>query len=172
MLRIVRVVAFGVLITSSSLVFAKEMAIQNVENDKFSQAIKINGAMVYVNPFGGTFRSWFLQSFINKKTKEITHRLYLEISYIGEVEFFNAATDETATTLETVNIDTKVGNCFGGCDIKELVSITIPNEVVNAEPANDYQIKVTAKRGDFLIITIEKGQIALQRKAESTQISE
>ena len=71
-----------------------------------------------------------------------------------------------------MNIDTKVGNCFGGCDIKELVSITIPNEVVNAEPANDYQIKVTAKRGDFLIITIEKGQIVLQRKAESTQISE
>ena len=144
---------------------AAALHIRSIEDDQFSKNVVINGAEVYVNPFGGTFRSWFIRSWVDKKTHAVSHQLYVDISYIGQWEFFSFAADDTAKTLDVTKINSKVGDCFGGCSLSETIGISLDDSILRSRVTNGYQIKVSAKSGDSLILPISPEQIRLQMAA-------
>lgn len=139
--------------------------ISRVENDQFSKNITIVGGQQYVNPLGGTFRSWLIRTWIDKKTQKVTHQLYVEISYIGEWKYFQMASDDKATSLHVDRISTHVGNCSGGCSLDEAIGISLSDAELRARLGQGYPIKISAKSGDALIIVVSPEQIRLQLEA-------
>lgn len=139
--------------------------ISSVEDDQFSKAITINGARLYINPFGGTFRSWFIRSWVNKSTGNLSHQLYVVLRYIGSWNFFSWASDDTAKSLNVQKIDSQIGNCMGGCNFEEIVGIDLDDETLRSRVNSGYSIKLSAKSGDAIIINISPEQIRLQIEA-------
>lgn len=54
-----------------------------VQTDQFSPNITIVGPEEYKNPLGGTFRSWKIRTWIDKKTLTVENQLYVDIRYYG-----------------------------------------------------------------------------------------
>jgi hypothetical protein len=139
-----------------------------VESDQFSKDITLTGVGVLINPLGGTVRKWFIRSWINKDTHAVSHQLYVSISYTGDWKFFQWAADDTSKTLEVVKIDSHVDSCSGGflgCDLSETVGITLDDATLRGRATQGYQIKLSAKSGDALILDISPEQITKQLAA-------
>jgi hypothetical protein len=134
---------------------AAPLKIQRVDDDQFSKDVSIVGAELYENPFGGTFRSWALRSWVDKKTGATAHQIYVVIrGQDGFAGYFYAA-DDTAEELEVTRIgliDPKV----------ETVGIGVGDAVLRARAATGYAVKLKAKNGDALIISVSPEQIRLQ----------
>ena len=140
----------------------KDLKIQSVENDKFSREVTINGAKLYENPFGGTFRSWFIRSFYNKETHITSHQLYLNISYFGSWAFYDIADDEDAKSLKLTNIDRNLEGCSGICSFNETVIVELDEAKLRAKVQTGYEIKISAKSGESFVIKISTEQIRAQ----------
>lgn len=136
--------------------------ISGVQDDQFGKNITISGAMLYVNPLGGTSRSWLIRSWVDKSTHEVSHQLYVDISYVGDWKYFQTAADDTARTLNVSRIDSHVGNCSGGCSLSETVGIELDDATLRAKSKQGYAIKLSAHSGDALVLTVSPEQINLQ----------
>jgi len=146
--------------------------IQGIEDDQFSKNIKINGAKLYVNPFGGVFREWLIRSWVDKTTGSVSHQLYVHLSYIGDWKYFIMAADDTAKSLSVVRIASNVGSCSGGCSLDEAVGIDLDDVTLRSRVNQGYPIKLSAKSGDAEIITISPEQIKLQLEAIDKNLSQ
>jgi hypothetical protein len=74
--------------------------VPKIEDSEFDQSVKVIGLHLFDNPFGGIIKEWFLRSFINKKTKAVSHQLYVQLNYRGEEwHFYTTAADDSATSL-------------------------------------------------------------------------
>lgn len=142
-----------------------QLQIKSVADDQFSQVATVTGAELYVNPFGGTFRSWLIRSFIDKKTGNVTHQLYVDISYIGDWQYYYMAADDTAKTLDVTRIASHVGDCYGGCSLSETIGISLDDATLRTHQNSGYTLKISAKSGASLIIEISSEQIKLQLAA-------
>ena len=140
----------------------KDLKIQGVENDKFSREVTIKGAKLYENPFGGTFRSWFIRSFYNKETHITSHQLYLNISYFGSWAFYEFADDEDAKSLKLTNIDRNLENCSGICSFNETAIVELNEATLKAKAQTGYEIKASAKNGESFVFKISSEQIRAQ----------
>lgn len=149
--------SFGLVL--ALVVTTQAVAQVQVEDDKFSASATITGAKKAINPFGGTFRMWNIRAWIDKKTGEVTEQLYLETSYLGHWRFWQTAADDQADPLEVVAIDRSVDDCTGMCSYSETVGVTLPNDYVRRHAATGFQVKVSAKSGDSLILDVGADQI-------------
>jgi hypothetical protein len=140
----------------------KDLKIQSIQNDKFSQAITINGSVLSVNPFAGISRSWFIRSFYDKESHVAAHQLYVKISYLGDWNFFNFADDENARSLKVNNIGSRINDCTGMCDFDETVGVDLDESTLRAKAQAGYEIKLSAKSGESFVLKISSEQIRAQ----------
>ena len=140
--------------------------IQSIEDDKFDPAVKITGFELYTNPFGGTTRSWAIRSWVDKHSHTVVHQLYVEISYLGDWKFFHTAFDDTARSLEVVEIKRDTGDCsLGQCSLYETIGLQLDDSVLRSRLQQGYSVKISAKSGDSLVLDISPDQIRLQLDA-------
>ena len=133
-----------------------------VEDDRFSNTLSYAGLREWIIPFGGTSRNWMLRTWIDKESRNVTHQLYLEISYSGSWRFYQSANDDEARSLPVVSIKRSVGSCFAGCSFDEVMGVEVTDELLRAKALTGFQIKVFAKSGDSLVIDVTPAQIQSQ----------
>jgi hypothetical protein len=138
-----------------------------VTDDQFSKEVVIFGWGNYVNnnPWGGIFRDWRLRSFVDKKTHAVSHRLYVDIHYDNEYQYFNSAADDTARDLAVLAIDHSNACPRTTCTHYETVGIAIDDATLRARAGHGIQVKLSARRGSSFVMTLSPEQIGLQLAA-------
>jgi hypothetical protein len=152
---------------AASPVLAAKAPVVIVADDKFSKEATLSGPAGFKNPFAGTSRTWFLRSFVDKATHQVTHQLYVDIGYVGSWRWYEAAADDSATGLPVQKVSSQVGGCggFGGCILDEVVVVAIPGETLATRRATGFEVKLAAKSGDSLVLPITSQMISLQLQA-------
>jgi PDZ domain len=154
----------GVLAMAAALSFSTAVSASGapqvaIKDDKFSAQVLFTGPQGFINPFGGTSRNWFIRSWLNKSDHTATHQLYVATSYLGHWRFWDIAADDHAGSHPVVIIDRTVEDCSGMCSYDETVGVDLDDAFLRANSASGFQIKLTAKSGDELILTVSPDQI-------------
>ena len=138
-----------------------------VQDDRFSKEVVVFGWGNYVNnnPWGGIFRDWRLRSFIDKQTHAVSHQIYVDIHYDDEYQYFNSAADDTARDLAVFAIDRSSQCPRVTCTHYETVGIAIDDATLRARAAQGIQVKLSARRGAAVILTVSPEQIGVQLAA-------
>ena len=76
-----------------------------------------------------------LRSFVDRRTGETAHQLYVADSYFGAERGWNAARDSTGAPLPFVAIGLDEINCDGGCSYVEEFAANLPESALRASPA-------------------------------------
>lgn len=136
-----------------------------IRADQFSKAVEIFGWGTYDNPFGGIDRNWRLRSWVDKDTRQVTHQIYVELSYQMEYQYFREAADDTARSLPVLVIDRSSLCPHYDCTHFETIGVAIDDETLRARAAKGFRVKISARRGAELILPISPTQIGLQLAA-------
>ena len=144
--------------------------IQGVESDEFSPLMTIHGIVESENPLGGMFKTWNLRSFVGKFDGTTTHQLYVGVNYSSSMgrNWFNSASDDTATPLTVTHIATLADwRCSrnilaNGCEYAEDIGIEVTTATLRAHAATGYRVKIYAKSGESFVLVISPNQIAAQ----------
>lgn len=139
-----------------------------IEDDEFSPQATVLGVSLADRPFGGIYRTWFLRSFVDKRSHAVTHQLYVELSYDGDRMIFNRAADDTATPLPVLRIDRSTLYCdrqIDFCTRAETIAVEVSDAELRARAASGFRIKISAHSGDALILAITPQMIDLQLAA-------
>ncbi len=139
-----------------------------VSNDRFDPSAKLVGPELKVDPFVGIDHDSRLRTFIDKKTGEVANQLYVHITYTGkEWKFYETASDDTANFLPLKKITSDSSHCdkLFGCIYTEDVVVEFDEATLEGREGKIYEIKLSPKFGDGLIITVSTEQIALQLAA-------
>ena len=136
-----------------------------IEDDEFSREVKILGMAEEVSPFASTFRKWRLRSWVDKQTHEIVHQLYVFTVIDGEYQYFRSAADDTARSLPVTVIDRSADCPRYNCTHYETIGVVIDDATLRARAAGGIRIKISAQRGEELILPLSPTQIGLQLAA-------
>src|SRR5262249_16297858 len=102
-----------------------------IEDDQFSQRATIIGAELVDNSVRSDVKEWFIRSFVEKKTAEVDHELFVHVSYIGERRRYEVATDDHATALPFFRIERDRGAChYSSCDYDEDFGLGLRDDVL------------------------------------------
>lgn len=165
------VLAFCLAVAFGYFKAAKADGLPVVVNDQFNAAVVVKGVQLFDNPFGGTAKHWFLNSFVDKKTGDVTNQLVVGIIYSSDTwAFYDHASDDSAQQLAVVSINRSVVGCFGavGCDFDEMVGVVLPNL---KDRQAGFQVKVTAQDGSWVTLPVTSDMIAKQLVAIDQQQS-
>jgi len=134
-----------------------------IEDDQFSPRATIIGTRVADDQTGG---EWFIRSFVDKRTGEVDHQLYVHVSYFGDRRRYDMATDDHATLLPFTRIERDRGACtYGSCDYDEDFGLGLRDAVLRERAGTGFQVKAVAHSSDSIIMTIAPGQIQPQLAA-------
>ena len=137
-----------------------------VEDDQFSTQATFIGARLVDDSVRGSFKEWFIRSFVDKRSGEVDHQLYVHVSYVGDRRRYEIATDDHATSLPFARIERDRGACkYGNCDYDEDFGLGLRDAVLRERAGAGFQIKVVAHSGDSMILSIAPGQILPQLAA-------
>ena len=137
-----------------------------IEDDQFSPEAKVVGTKVIDSTIPGTAKVWFIRSFIGKRSGEVTHQLYVLVSYTGERRRYEMASDDHATPLHFTPIERERGACsYGNCDYDENFGLDLSDATLRERAGTGFQVKVLAHSGDSVILTVAPGQILPQLAA-------
>ena len=75
-----------------------------------------------------------LRSFVDRRTGETLHQLYVSDSYSGAERHWNAAHDGAGRPLRFFTISHNEITCAGGCSYVEEFAATIPESELRANP--------------------------------------
>ena len=147
-----------VLITISCVSLRKEVS---VVTDEFEPFITINGIEDYIgDDLKGAF---FLRSFINKKTKDVTHQLYIYCTYHWNWRFYNSAHLSGGKALEFTEIRRDFNCTDGICTYYEHFGAYISDEFLRKN-TEGFSVKISAKSGDNAVINVKSNQVIEQLK--------
>ena len=138
-----------------------------VEDDEFEKNATIKGVEKPIE--GSKYKNYLLRSWVSKDSGKVTNQLYVSYNYTSsDWRFYRNAKDENADVLDFIEIDRDV-NCSGSmyssqCTYFETFGITIPTEKLR-DNKEGYRVKISAKSGDDLIISITSDQIRKQLEA-------
>ncbi|WP_145732357.1 hypothetical protein [Nitrospirillum pindoramense] len=167
MKNLASVVGLALLAAASLTACASQPAgpsIAHVTTDKFSKVVSINGVSLSDTPFGGIGKKWYLRSWVDKDTKAVTHQLYVWVNYVGDWKFYQSASDDTAQPLAFTSIARDVSDCSGGkvCILSETFGLDIPDSKLRATADKGFQVKIMAKTGEWIVLSIIPEQIQKQ----------
>ena len=142
-----------------------------VQTDKFSPQITVVGLSDFENPFGGIAKKWFIRSFIDKTTGDVSNQLYVWITYAGGGwNFFDAASDDTASPHAVDVVDRSVDNCGEIlCSYTEDIVIDLPSSLLASRP-NGFEMKVSARSGASIILNVSREMVLKQLKVIAENI--
>ena len=134
-----------------------------IQDDNFSPSATFIGPAQSINPFGGTYRLWRLRSWVNKANGRVDHQLYVDTNYMWGRRGWAYANDDNAGEHRVVQIAHSASNCRGrdkaGCVYYETIGVDLDDAFVRRR-ADGFQIKLTARSGDELILDVNAAQIA------------
>lgn len=136
----------------------------NVIGDKFSKEIELQGVPLH-DPTNGDDLFWMLRSFVNPKTHETFHTIYVEWVYAGHSSGRYRAADDTARDL-VVKVIERDSCPFGKCDRTDTLAIAIDEGTLRKRAATGFQVKLFAQDGTSGILDIRPNMIAAQLQAE------
>lgn len=102
-----------------------------------------------------------LRSFVDRRTGETLHQLYVSDSYSGAERHWSAARDGAGHPLRFFKIDEHEITCSGGCAYLEEFAATIPEGELRASPRG-LAVIFASTSGAEKRITISAAQIAAQ----------
>lgn len=142
--------------------------------DAVTQAIEAGGKFVGVQspkipqgaPFFGVTETNFhvLRSWIDRRTGETAHQLYVEDSYAGKKREWNAARDGEGRTLRFIPISLNEITCNPGCSYAEEFAAALPEDELRAHPQG-LTVFFTAKSGEQMAIPVSGDLIVKQLAA-------
>jgi hypothetical protein len=136
----------------------------DVIGDKFSKEIELQGVPLH-DPTNGVDLFWMLRSFVNPKTHETFHTIYVEWVYGGHSLGRFHATDDTARDL-VVKVIERDACPFGKCDRTDTLAIAIDEATLRKRAATGFQVKLFAQDGSSGILDITTQMINAQLQAE------
>ena len=142
--------------------------------DAVTQAIEAGGKFVGVQgpkipqapPFLGVADTNFhvLRSWIDRRTGETAHQLYVEDSYSGRKREWNAARDGDGRALRFIAISQNEIACSPGCSYAEEFAAALPEDELRSHPQG-LTVFFTAKSGEQMAIPVAGPLIAQQLAA-------
>ncbi|MBI1868826.1 MAG: PDZ domain-containing protein [Methylocystis sp.] len=152
--------------------YANSENVPKIEDSEFDSEVKVIGLHLFDNPFwGGIRKEWLIRSFINKKTKTVSHQLYIDLDYTGNWHFYDSASDNSATPLHVTQIDSSVGSCSGGCSLSETIGVDMDDKVLRAHASDGYRVRLNSKSGNTIILTVSANQIIPQLDAIDSHVA-
>jgi hypothetical protein len=120
----------------------------------------------HAEPFLGIASTNFylLRSFIDTRTGETVHQLYVEDSYPGAERNWNAARLAAGGPLRFVPISKNEITCDAGCSRAEEFAASLPEALLRASPQG-FTVVFAARTGIERIITVPSDLIAKQLAA-------
>jgi hypothetical protein len=123
---------------------------------------KAQHAPLFLDTPGTNF--YCLRSFLDRRTGEATHQLYVSDSYSGAERGWNAARDSKGAQLPFVPVSRDEITCDTGCSYVEEFAATLPESELQASP-EALAITFVAPSGDEKTILISGERIAAQLAA-------
>jgi hypothetical protein len=105
-----------------------------------------------------------LRSFIDRRTGETQHQLYVSDSYSGAERHWNGARDREGRPLRFIEIGRNEITCDGGCAYLEEFAAAIPEGELRASPRG-LTVIFSARSGAEKRISLSDGQISAQLSA-------
>ena len=120
----------------------------------------------HAEPFLGIASTNFclLRSFIDTRTGETVHQLYVEDSYPGAERNWNAARLAAGETLRFIAISKNEITCDAGCSYAEEFAASLPEPLLRASPQG-LTVVFTARSGIARTITVPGDLVAKQLTA-------
>jgi hypothetical protein len=120
----------------------------------------------HAEPFLGIASTNFylLRSFIDARTGETLHQLYVEDSYPGAERNWNAARLAAGETLRFIPISKNEVTCDAGCSYAEEFAASLPEPLLRANPQG-FTVVFTARSGIARTITVPGDLVAKQLAA-------
>jgi hypothetical protein len=117
-------------------------------------------------PFLGTPGTNFycLRSFLDRRTGEVVHQLYVSDSYFGPERGWNAARDGSGGPLPFVPVSHDEITCDTGCSYVEEFAATLPESALLAS-SNGLAVTFAARSGDEKTILVSAERITTQLAA-------
>jgi len=136
-------------------------------DDKSPRFIGVIGTKAqHAPPFLGVPETNFycLRSFLDRKTGETEHQLYVSESYFGAERHWNSARDAAGRPLRFIEIGRNEITCEEGCSYLEEFAATLPESELRANPQGMAVIFFSAT-GDQKRILLSDAQISAQLAA-------
>ena len=105
-----------------------------------------------------------LRSFVDRRTGEIQHQLYVSDSYFGAERRWNAARNGAGRPLRFIEIGRHEITCDGGCSYLEEFAASIPESELRASPRG-LTVIFSAETGAEKRISVSAAQISAQLAA-------
>jgi hypothetical protein len=123
-------------------------------------------------PFLGTPETNFycLRSFLDPRTGETTHQLYVSDSYFGAERNWNDARDASGKDLPFVSVSRDEITCEAGCSYVEEFAATLSESELGASPGG-LAVTFSAGSGDRKTIRIPGERISAQLAAVNARRS-
>jgi hypothetical protein len=111
---------------------------------------------------------------VDKTSGGVYHQLYVDISYKDLKRYFNFATDDTAETLPLVPVARRKNGCaeLSGCSFSEAVGIDIDDAKLHARQATGFQVKISARHGPPVIVSVSAAQVDKQLRAVDAVVAQ
>ena len=105
-----------------------------------------------------------LRSFVDRRTGETAHQLYVSDSYFGAERDWSAARDSAGSPLQFVKISHDEISCDAGCSYVEEFAAILPESELRASPGG-LAVTFISPSGDEKTIVISGDRIAAQLAA-------
>ena len=117
-------------------------------------------------PFLGVPETNFycLRSFVDRRTGETAHQLYVTDSYFGAERGWNAARDSAGAPLPFVAIGHDEISCDAGCSYVEEFAAKLPESALRASP-DGLAVTFSSRSGDEKTIVVPGERITAQLAA-------
>jgi hypothetical protein len=105
-----------------------------------------------------------LRSFVDRRTGESAHQLYVTDSYFGAERAWNAARDSAGAVLQFVAIGHDEISCDAGCSYVEEFAANLPESLLRASPEG-LAVTFSSRSGDKKTIVVPGDRIIAQLAA-------
>jgi len=105
-----------------------------------------------------------LRSFVDRRTGESAHQLYVTDSYFGAERGWNAAHDGRGAPLPFIAIGLDEISCDTGCSYVEEFAATLPESVLRAGP-DRFAVTFSSRSGNEKTIVVPRERITAQLAA-------
>ena len=105
-----------------------------------------------------------LRSFVDRRTGETAHQLYVTDSYFGVERDWNAAHDSLGASLPFIAIGHDEITCDAGCSYAEEFAANLPESVLRASP-DGLAVTFSSRSGDKKTIVVPGDRILAQLAA-------
>jgi hypothetical protein len=102
-----------------------------------------------------------LRSFLDRRTGEVTHQLYVSDSYFGAAREWDSARDSAGTPLPFVSLSRDEIACDPGCSYVEEFAATLPDSKMRASP-DGLAVTFVSRSGNEKTIVVSGDRITAQ----------